>query len=84
MRTTITTLGQTIVPAAIRREFGLYPEDRLEWLIDQDGIRVVPVTNDPIRSFRAQGKDRIKAVSRLLAERAKDNDKQNAKDSATE
>ena len=70
MLSTITTRGQTVIPAAIRKQFHLSPSDRLEWLVDQDGIRVVPVTNDPIRSFRGQGKGG--AVARLLVERAND------------
>ena len=70
MRSTITTRGQTVIPVAIRKQFHLSPRDRLEWLVDKDGIRVVPVKDDPIRAFRAQGKGG--SVSRLLAERAND------------
>ena len=70
MRSTITARGQTVIPAQIRKHFHLSPSDRLEWLIDNEGIRVVPVKDDPIRAFRAQGKG--DSVSRLLAERAED------------
>lgn len=70
MRSTITARGQTVIPAAIRKQFQLSPSDRLEWLVDQDGIHIVPVKDDPICAFRAQGKGG--AVSRLLAERAND------------
>lgn len=70
MLSTITARGQTVIPASIRKQFHLSPSDRLEWVVDQHGIRVVPVTDDPIRAFRAQGKGG--SVSRLLAERAND------------
>ena len=70
MRSTITARGQTVIPAAIRKQFHLSPSDRLEWLVDPDGIRVVPVKDDPILAFRAQGKGG--AVSRLLSDRADD------------
>ena len=70
MRSTITARGQTVIPAQIRKYFHLSPSDRLEWLIDNDGIRVVPVKGDPIRAFRGQGKG--DSVSRLLTERAED------------
>jgi AbrB family looped-hinge helix DNA binding protein len=70
MRSTITARGQTVIPAAIRRRFGLTPADRLEWIVDDQGIRVVPVREDPIEAFRGQG--RGGATQRLLADRKKD------------
>lgn len=70
MRSTITARGQTVIPAKIRKYFHLSPSDRLEWVIDNEGIRVVPVTEDPILAFRAKGKG--DSVIRLLEERAKD------------
>jgi AbrB family looped-hinge helix DNA binding protein len=68
MRSTITARGQTVIPAAIRRQFNLSPSDRLEWIIEHDTIRVVPVRADPIQAFRGRGKGGT--VARLLAERA--------------
>jgi AbrB family looped-hinge helix DNA binding protein len=70
MRSTITARGQTVIPAAIRQQFGLTPADRLEWIIDDKGIRVVPVRADPIEAFRGQGKGG--STGRLLADRKRD------------
>jgi len=43
MRSTITSRGQTVVPAPIRERFRLGPTTRLEWIVEGDGsIRVVP------------------------------------------
>ena len=70
MRSTITARGQTVIPAQIRKYFHLSPSDRLEWLVDNEGIRVVPVKDDPIRAFRGQGKG--DSVSRLLVDRSED------------
>ncbi len=70
MRSTITARGQTVIPAQIRKYFHLSPSDRLEWIIDNGTIRVVPVADDPILAFRAQGKGG--ATARLLEERSKD------------
>lgn len=52
MRTSISSRGQTAVPAEIRRQFRLTGRSRLEWLVDGDLITVVPVPADPVRSFR--------------------------------
>lgn len=70
MQSTITSRGQTVIPAAIRHQFHLSPADRLEWLQDGNAIRVVPVRANPIEAFRGQGKGG--SAARLLAERKKD------------
>ncbi|MFP5406759.1 MAG: AbrB/MazE/SpoVT family DNA-binding domain-containing protein [Gammaproteobacteria bacterium] len=74
VKSTITERGQTVIPAAIRRRFNLGPSDRLEWIVDSQGIHVVPVRADPIDAFRGRGTGG--AVQRLLQdrreERAKD------------
>jgi AbrB family looped-hinge helix DNA binding protein len=56
MRSTITAHGQTVVPAEIRRRFRLAAADGLEWIVDEGGIRVVPVRRNLIEAFRGQGK----------------------------
>jgi AbrB family looped-hinge helix DNA binding protein len=70
MQSTITARGQTVVPAAIRTQFHLGPSDKLEWLLDNGAIRVVPVRANPINAFRGQGKGG--ATARLLATRKKE------------
>jgi bifunctional DNA-binding transcriptional regulator/antitoxin component of YhaV-PrlF toxin-antitoxin module len=56
MLSTITSRGQTVVPAAIRRALGLDASQKLQWLMCSDGIRVVPVKADPIAAFMGSGK----------------------------
>jgi bifunctional DNA-binding transcriptional regulator/antitoxin component of YhaV-PrlF toxin-antitoxin module len=70
MQSTITTRGQTVVPAFIRMQFSLGPSDRLEWVIDGADIRVVPVRANPVEAFRGQG--RGGATARLLGARKLD------------
>ena len=74
MRSTITSRGQTVIPAPIRERFSLGPSQRLEWIVEDDGsIRVVPVDPSPVKAFRGMGRvgggaDRL--VADRLAERS--------------
>ncbi|MCA1978454.1 MAG: AbrB/MazE/SpoVT family DNA-binding domain-containing protein [Thiobacillus sp.] len=70
MRSTITEWGQTVVPDEIRRRFNLTPAQRLEWVVEGNGIRVIPVCEDPVQAFRGQGKRG--ATARLLKTRKQD------------
>ena len=74
MRSTITARGQTVIPAEIRRQFNLTPSERLEWFADGDGIRVIPVRDDPVAAFRGQGKGG--GTQRLLQERQADRERE--------
>jgi AbrB family looped-hinge helix DNA binding protein len=74
MRSTITNRGQTVIPAEIRRKFQLSAADRIEWIVEGNQIRVVPVRANPIEAFRGQGAGG--AVQRLLNERTKDRGKE--------
>ena len=55
------------------KRFGLTPAQRLEWIVEPDGIRVVPVAEDPIEAFRGRGKGG--AAARLVADRQADRDR---------
>ena len=52
MESTITVRGQTAVPAALRRKYGLKPHTKLVWVDTGGGIRVVPIAKDPTKTFR--------------------------------
>jgi AbrB family looped-hinge helix DNA binding protein len=70
MRSTITSRGQTVIPAKIRHQFDLGPSDRLEWVVDGKQILVFPVHKDPVIAFRGRGNGG--STERLLADRQKD------------
>ncbi len=74
MRSTITSRGQTVIPAEIRRKVKITVADRIEWIVEGDQIRVVPVRANPIDAFRGQGVGG--AVDRLLKERKQDQAKE--------
>lgn len=69
MRTTVTERGQTVVPARIRRDHGIEPQTRLEWIDDGYTIRVIPIPEDPVRAARGSSHG---LGRRLLAERERE------------
>jgi Regulators of stationary/sporulation gene expression len=56
MRSTLTARGQTVVPAEIRRQFHLTQAGRLEWIVENNILRVIPVRRNPVDEFRGNGK----------------------------
>ena len=74
MRSTINSRGQTVIPAEIRRMFGLTAADQIEWSVEGDQIRVVPVRANPVDALRGQGAGG--AVDRLLKGRKQDQAKE--------
>jgi len=75
MQTAVTKRGQTVIPAAIRKRYQIDQGVQLVWLDDGETIRVVPVTDDPIKSLRGRGRG-TRITDRLLAERKKDRDRE--------
>ncbi len=71
MRTTITQRGQTVIPAELRRRYGLEEGDQVEWLDTGAGFKVIPVPGDPIAALRGMGRGEG-LLDRLLAERRHD------------
>ena len=71
MRTTVTKKAQTVVPAAIRRRFGIRGGDFLEWIDDGQVIKVIPIPADPIKALRGSARGE-KLVEKLLEARRED------------
>jgi len=70
VRTRVTERGQVSIPASIRRALGIKPNSALEWVLEGDTVRVIPMPDDPIAALRGSGKRG--SVQRLLADRRED------------
>lgn len=75
MRTRITKRGQVSVPSEVRKKLHIGPNTTLEWIVEGNTARVIPLPSDPIGAFRGSGKKGL--VKRLLQERRRDRQKEN-------
>ncbi len=64
MLTTVSSRGQTSIPAKIRKKYGISANTKLQWIDEGELITVVPIENDPIRAFRgkSRGKNLVKSL----------------------
>ena len=69
--TTVTSRGQTVVPARLRERLGIREGSKLRWIQGVGALVVMPVPDDPIEAlagkYRGEG-----MLKRLLAERRRD------------
>ena len=71
IESSITTRGQTVVPAPIRRRHHIQAGDRLVWLDDGQMIRIVPVARSPLSPLRGSGRGEP-LIDALLKSRKRD------------
>ena len=62
MQTSVTKLGQTIIPATIRSRYDIQPGDHLVWVDDGTTIKIVPV---PAESRLVEAKPRTSQPHRF-------------------
>ncbi len=76
----VTTKGQLVIPVGTRRRFGIKTGTRVRF-VERDGeIVLQPVTSAAIRGLCGILKDGSHATAELLAERARDRDREDSKD----
>jgi AbrB family looped-hinge helix DNA binding protein len=77
MRTKVSKRGQVSVPSHIRKKLSIGPDATVEWVLEGNTVRLIPIPADPIAAFRGSGKQG--AVDRLLKERHQDRRREDAR-----
>lgn len=68
MHSTVSKRGQTVVPAELRKKYGIDEGTTLAWLDTQQGIRVFPLPEDPLKALRGSGRG-LGSVAEHLSEK---------------
>ena len=79
VKTKVTTSGQVSIPAEIREKLHIETDTKLEWYIEENAIRVVPVPKDPISAFRGRGNG-VYTTQDLLKERIRERSSEDDRD----
>ncbi len=72
----MTSKGQIVVPAKLRRRYGLKPGTKVYFIERNDEILFQPLTKETIRSVCGMLKSKSSVTQELLKERAKDRDRE--------
>jgi AbrB family looped-hinge helix DNA binding protein len=71
MRTTVTQRGQTVIPAELRRRYGITEGTEVEWVDTGTEMKVIPIPSDPVAVLRGRGRGE-RLLHTLLEERRRD------------
>lgn len=75
----VTTKGQLVIPARLRRRFGIKPGTKVCFVERGNEILFQPVTKEYIKSVCGMLKSDSSVTEELLKERAKDKEREEAK-----
>ena len=75
----VTSKGQLVVPAKLRRRFGIKPGTKVHFIERGNEILFQPVTKEYIRSVCGMLKSETSVTQELLKERTKDKEREEAK-----
>ena len=75
----VTSKGQLVIPARLRRKYGIEPGTKVRFLERDHEILLQPVTKEYIRSVCGLLKSETSATQMLLKERAKDREQEEGK-----
>jgi AbrB family looped-hinge helix DNA binding protein len=75
----VTSKGQLVIPAKIRRRYGIKTGTRVRFVEREGEIVLQPVTSAAIRSLCGALKSDTPVTAELLAERARDKEREETK-----
>jgi len=75
----VTSKGQLVIPARLRRRYGIKPGTKIRFIERDHEILIQPVTKEYIQSLCGLLKSKTSATQMLLKERAKDKAREDAK-----
>ena len=75
----VSTRGQAVIPAEIRRRYGLKRDSRIEWVDIGNAILVIPQDKDVIEGSFGMLRESKLSVNDLLLAREEDKKKEKAK-----
>lgn len=75
----VTSKGQLVVPARLRRRYGIKPGTKIRFIERPDGILFQPVTPEYIRSVCGMLSSDSSMTDELLKERARDRAREDSK-----
>lgn len=76
MKAKVTSRGQVSIPSEIRKRFNIEPESRVEWIVESNVIKMIPLPKDPVAAFRGRGSRRY-TTEALIDERRAEREKEN-------
>jgi AbrB family looped-hinge helix DNA binding protein len=75
----VTSKGQLVVPAKLRRRYGIKPGTKVCFIERRNEILFQPITKEYVRSVCGMLKSETSVTQELLRERAKDREREEAK-----
>lgn len=75
----VTSKGQLVIPARLRRKYGIKPGTKICFIERGDELVFQPVTKEYIRSLCGMLKSKTSVTQELLKERAKDKEREETK-----
>jgi AbrB family looped-hinge helix DNA binding protein len=75
----VTSKGQLVIPARLRRKYGIEPGTKVRFVERDNEILLQPVTKEYVRSVCGLLKSESSATQMLLRERARDKEREEAK-----
>lgn len=75
----VTSKGQLVVPARLRRKYGIKPGTKVRFIERDNEIVFQPVTREYIRSVCGMLESDTSVTQELLKERARDKEREEAK-----